>query len=157
MKNLYVVLAVALLLVFGCAQTEVVPVQAGAKPAANIVDSIKMGKEEGAIDKAFFKKIVAEKPSNVAIVDVRTPFEFNAGHFDGAKHVFINDLYDKGCDATLAQLPKEGYVVFVCATGARAGEMYSGILDDCKGKVEAKRLSFLDAEVAYMPTGPVIK
>ena len=157
MKNLHVLLAIALLLSVGCAQTEVVPVQAGAKPVVNKVDSIKVGKEEGAIDKAFFKKLLVEKPSNVAIVDVRTPFEFNAGHFDGAKHVFINDLYDKGCDATLAQLPKEGYVVFVCATGARAGEMYSGILDDCKGKVDAKRLSFLDAEVAYMPTGPVIK
>jgi hypothetical protein len=157
MKKLYVLLTISLLLTFGCAQTQVAPVSAEAKPTANKVDSIKTGKEEGAIDKAFFKKILADKPSNVFIVDVRTPFEFKAGHFDGAKHVFINDLYDKGCDATLTQLPKEGYVVFVCATGARAGEMYSGILDDCKGKVDAKRLSFLDAEVAYMTTGPVIK
>jgi hydroxyacylglutathione hydrolase len=157
MKKLYVLSAVALLLSFGCAQTEVVPVQAGAKPTVNMVDSIKAGKEEGAIDKEFFKKILVEKPSNVFLVDVRTPFEYKAGHFDGAKHVFINDLYDKGCDATLAQIPKEGYVVFVCATGARAGEMYSGILDDCKGKADAKRLFFLDAEVAYTPTGPVIR
>jgi 3-mercaptopyruvate sulfurtransferase SseA len=157
MKKLYALLTISLLLTFGCAQTQVVPVQAAAKPAANTVDSIKTTKEEGVVDKAFFRKILAEKPSNVAIVDVRTPFEYKAGHFDGAKHVFINDLYDKGCDATLAQFPKEGYVVFVCATGARAGEMYSGILDDCKGKVDAKRLFFLDAEVAYMPTGAVIK
>ncbi len=48
------------------------------------------------------EKIAAEKPSNVSLVDVRTPFEYKAGHFDGAKHVFISDLYDKGCDATLA-------------------------------------------------------
>ena len=156
MKNLYVSSAISLLLAFGCAQTEVVPVQAGAKPAVNKVDSIKVGKEDGAIDKGFFKKILAEKPSNVFIVDVRTPFEYNAGHFAGAKHVFINDLYDKGCDATLAQLPKEGYVVFVCATGARAGEMYSGIQDDCK-KADTKRMYFLDAEVIYAATGPVIK
>ncbi len=157
MKKLYVLLTLSLLLTFGCAQTKVVPAQAGAKPTANKVDSIKTGKEEGAIDKAFFKKVLAEKPSNVLIVDVRTPFEYKAGHFDGAKHVYINDLYDRGCDATLAQLPKEGYVVFVCATGARAGEMYSGILDDCKGKVDAKRLSFLDAEVAYTPAGAAIR
>jgi hydroxyacylglutathione hydrolase len=157
MKNLSVLLAVSLLLTLGCAQTPVAPVQAGARPATNTVDSIKTTKEEGVVDKAFFRKILVDKPANVSLVDVRTPFEYKAGHFDGAKHVFINDLYDKGCEATLAQLPKEGYVVFVCATGARAGEMYSGILDDCKGKVNAKRLFFLDAEVAYMPTGPVIK
>ena len=156
MKKLYVLLAVSLLLSVGCAQKEVVPVQAGAMPALNKVDAIKPGKEEGAIDKEFFKKVVAEKPSNVFIVDVRTPFEYKAGHFDGAKHVFINDLYDKGCDATLAQIPKDGYVVFVCATGARAGEMYSGIADDCK-QADIKRLFFLDAEVMYTAAGPVIR
>ncbi|OHE27843.1 MAG: hypothetical protein A3J94_04485 [Syntrophus sp. RIFOXYC2_FULL_54_9] len=72
-----------------------------------------------------------------------------------AKHVFINDLYDKGCDTTLARLPKEGYVAFVCATGARAGEMYFGIKNECKA--DTKRLFFLDTEVAYTPKGPVIK
>jgi hydroxyacylglutathione hydrolase len=157
MKKLFALLGISILLVFGCAQTEVVPAQAGATQTTNKFTAIMSGKEEGSIDKEFFKKVVAEKPANVYIVDVRTPFEYKAGHFDGARHVFINDLYDKGCDATLAQLPKEGYVVFVCATGARAGEMYSGLLDDCKKQVDAKRLFFLDAEVAYTPTGPVIR
>ncbi|MDO9068603.1 MAG: rhodanese-like domain-containing protein [Deltaproteobacteria bacterium] len=156
MKKLYVLLTISLLFAFGCAHREVVPTKAEAKSAVNKVDSIKAGKEEGTIDKAFFKKVVAEKPANVSLVDVRTPFEYNAGHFDGAKHVFINDLYDKGCDSTLAQLPKEGYVVFVCATGARAAEMYFGIKDDCK-KADTKKLFFLDAEVAYTPKGPLVK
>ena len=134
MKKLSVLLTISVLFAFGCAHREVAPVKAEEKPVANKVDAIKAGKEEGTIDKEFFKKIVAEKPANVSIVDVRTPFEYNAGHFDGAKHVFINDLFNKGCDATLARLPKEGYVVFVCATGARAAEMYFGIKDDCKYK-----------------------
>jgi hydroxyacylglutathione hydrolase len=155
MKKKYVLLALSLLFAFGCAHREAVPTKAEAKPAVNKVASIKAGKEEGTIDKEFFKKIMAEKPANVSLVDVRTPFEYKAGHFDGAKHVFINDLYDKGCDTTLAHLPKEGYVVFVCATGARAGEMYFGIKDECKA--DTKRLYFLDAEVAYTPKGPVIK
>jgi hydroxyacylglutathione hydrolase len=154
MKKQYVILTVSLLFAFGCAHREVVPTKAEAMPAVNKVASIKAGKEEGTIDKEFFKKIIAEKPANVSIVDVRTPFEYKAGHFDGAKYLFINDLYDKGCDTTLAQLP-EGYVVFVCATGARAGEMYFGIKDECKA--DTKRLFFLDAEVAYTPQGPVIK
>jgi hydroxyacylglutathione hydrolase len=155
MKKLYVLLAISLLFAFGCAHRDVAATKAEANLAVNKVESIKAGKEEGTIDKEFFKKIVAEKPSNVSIVDVRTPFEYNAGHFDGAKYVFINDLYDKGCDVTLAQLPKEGYVVFVCATGARAGEMYFGIKDECKA--DTKRLFFLDAEVAYTPKGAVVK
>ena len=104
----------------------------------------------------FFKKIMAERPSNVSIVDVRTAFEYKAGHFENDKHIFINDLYVKGCDATLAQLPKEGYVVFVCATGARAGEMYSGIKDECK-YAGLKRLFFLDANVDFTPKGPIVR
>jgi rhodanese-related sulfurtransferase len=156
MEKRFILLMISLLFAFGCAHREVASMKADAKPAVNKVDSIKAGKEEGAIDKDFFKKILAEKPSNVSLVDVRTPFEYKAGHFDGAKHLFINDLYDKGCDATLVQLPKEGYVVFVCATGARAAEMYFGIKDDCK-KADTKRLFFLDAEVAYTPKGPVIR
>ena len=141
MKKLLAVLPVLVLFAFGCAHN---------------INTVKAGKEEGTIDKEIFKQIVAEKPANVAIVDVRTPFEYNAGHFDGAKNVFINDLFKKGCEPTLAQLPKEGYVVFVCATGARAGEMYFGIQDDCKYK-EMKRLFFLDANVDYTPKGPVVR
>jgi len=156
MKKVTVLLSILLLFTFGYAHSADVAVKAEKKLEVTKVDSIKAGKEEGSIDKEFFKKIVAENPANVVLVDVRTPFEYKAGHFDGAKHVFINDLYDKGCDATLAQLPKEEYVVFVCATGARAAEMYFGIKDECK-KADIKKLFFLDAEVIYTPQGPVVK
>lgn len=155
MKKLSFILTVSLALVSGCAYKDAATVTT-AKPAANSVATIKAGKEEGTIDKEFFKKIMVERPSNVAIVDVRTAFEYKAGHFEGDKNVFINDLYVKGCDATLAQLPKEGYVVFVCATGARAGEMYSGIKDECKS-ADTKRLFFLDAHVDFTPKGPIVR
>ncbi len=156
MKKPSVLLAISLLFAFGYVHWEVAPVRAQEKQVTNKVDTIKAGKEEGTIDKDFFKKIVAEKPSNVSIVDVRTPFEYQAGHFDGAILIHINDLFNKGCDSTLDRLPKEGYVVFVCASGARAAEMYFGILDDCKYK-DVKRLFFLDANVAYTPNGPVVQ
>jgi len=156
MKKMLVLLTILLLFAFGYAHRGVAPVKAEEKPVVNKVDAIKAGKEEGTIDKEFFKKIVAEKPANVSIVDVRTPFEYKAGHFDGAIHIYINDLFDKGCDTTLARLPKEGFVVFVCATGARAGEMYFGIQDDCKSN-DVKRLFFLDANVAYTPNGAVVQ
>jgi len=156
MKKLSVLLTISLLFAFGYVHWEVAPVRAQEKQVVNKVDTLKAGKEEGTIDKEFFKKMAAEKPANVSIVDVRTPFEYKAGHFDSAIHIFINDLFDKGCDSTLARLPKEGYVVFVCASGARAAEMYFGLLDDCKYN-DVKRLFFLDANVAYTPNGPVVQ
>jgi hypothetical protein len=139
----------------GCAQKALAPAQASAQPAANAVTALQMAKDEGVIDKAFFKRVVADKAGNLAIVDVRTDFEFKAGNFPGSKHVPINEIYSEGCEPTIAKLPKDGFVVFVCATGARAGEMYFGLKDDCK--VDMKRFAFLDAEVAYGPGGPVVK
>lgn len=155
MKKLFVLYAVMVLFAFGCAHREAATIKPGGKPAAK-VEAVKAGKEEGTIDKQFFTKIVADKPVNVALVDVRTKFEYDAGHFAGAQHVFINDLFDKGCDATLARLPKDGFIVFVCATGARAGEVYFEIKDNCKYS-DIEKMFFLDAEVAYTPKGPVIK
>ena len=156
MKKLFVLVTILVLFAFGCAHREAATIKPEGKPAANKVDAIKAGKEEGTIDKQFFKKIAADKPVNVSLVDVRTKFEYDAGHFDGARHVFINDLFDKGCDATLARLPKDGFIVFVCTTGARAGEMYFEIKDNCKyGDIE--KMFFLDVDVAYTPNGPVVK
>jgi len=156
MKKILVSLILSIVFAFGIAHTRVAPVNAEDKGAANRIETVKAGKEEGTIDKEFFKKIAVEKPSNVTVVDVRTPFEYQAGHFEGAPNIFINDLFNKGCEPTLARLPKEGYIVFVCATGARAGEMYFGIVDDCKYK-DSKRLFFLDATVDYTPNGPVVR
>ena len=107
------------------------------------------------IDKAFFNQAVASKAPNLTLVDVRTKFEFAAGNFAGSKHIPINDVYSDGCPSTIARLPKEGFVVFVCATGARAGEMYFGLKDDCK--MDMKRFAYLDAEVMYGPKGTVVK
>jgi 3-mercaptopyruvate sulfurtransferase SseA len=149
--------AIALAVTYGCAQQTVAtaPAQAQAAPAAGAITALKMAKDEGVVDKAFFNKAVADKVPNMSIVDVRTPFEFAAGHFAGSTHVPINGIYSEGCPATIEKLPKEGFVVFVCATGARAGEMYFGLKDDCK--MDMKRFAFLDAEVMYGPKGPVVK
>ena len=89
-------------------------------------------------------------------VDVRTPFEFAAGHFEGAKHIYINDLFKKGCESVFSQFPKDNFVVFVCATGARAGEMYFGIQGECKSQ-NMGRIFYLDAEVAYTGGKAVVK
>jgi hydroxyacylglutathione hydrolase len=144
----------------GCAQQAVAPTSpapavAAEAAAPGAVVALKMAKDEGVIDKAFFNQAVASKAPNLTLVDVRTKFEFAAGNFAGSKHIPINDVYSDGCPSTIARLPKEGFVVFVCATGARAGEMYFGLRDDCK--MDMKRFAYLDAEVMYGPKGTVVK
>lgn len=124
--------------------------------APGTINFIKPGKAEGEIDKEFFKKIAEEKPSNVVFVDVRTPFEYAAGHLEGAKHIYINDLFKKGCESVVSQLPKDGYVIFICVTGARAGEMYFGMQDECKNQ-NMNRLFYLDADVAYTGGKAIVK
>lgn len=150
-------IAASLSIVAGCAQQSVAPAKLApavvAAPGA--VAALKMTQDEGVIDKAFFNQVVAGKAPNVTLVDVRTKFEFAAGNFAGSRHISINDVYSEGCPSTIARLPKEGYVVFVCATGARAGEMYFGLKDDCK--MDMKRFAYLDAEVMYGPKGTVVK
>ncbi|PKN66475.1 MAG: hypothetical protein CVU57_05770 [Deltaproteobacteria bacterium HGW-Deltaproteobacteria-15] len=133
------------------AKADVAPVTSGGK-----IDSIKPGKAEGEIDKEFFQRIAEEKPSNVVFVDVRTPFEYAAGHFEGAKHIYINDLFKKGCESVVSQFPQDSYVIFVCATGARAGEMYFGIQGECKDQ-NMNRLFYLDANVAYSGGKAIVK
>jgi len=125
------------------AKADVAPVTAGGQ-----ISAVKTAKGEGEIDKEFFKKIAEEKPSNVLFVDVRTPFEYAAAHLDGARHIYINDMFKKGCESVVSQFPNESYVVFICATGARAGEMYFGMQDQCKNQ-DMSRIFYLDAEVAY--------
>ena len=52
---------------------------------------------------------------DVALVDVREPYEYEAGHIDGARHVPLPEL------AALAeQLDPAQPVVFVCRVGGRS-------------------------------------
>jgi rhodanese-related sulfurtransferase len=52
---------------------------------------------------------------DVDLVDVREPYEWEAGHIDGARHVALPDL------AEFAQsLDPERSVVFVCRVGGRS-------------------------------------
>ncbi|MGC8925245.1 MAG: rhodanese-like domain-containing protein [Calditerrivibrio sp.] len=155
MKRLLLAIFVSSLFFAGCAAEKAQQASQVVKPEVKqyVVDQIKQGKEEGEIDKQFFvNEIQAKKPSNVQIIDVRTPFEFAAGHFEGAQHIYINDIYkEKGCESVLSRIPKDKFVVFVCATGARAGEMWSGLKEDCKADVS--KMYYLNANVVYQGIG----
>lgn len=160
MKKTLLSIATLALLLSGCVQTQPTA-SSKVTTSSYTIDKIKPSADEdaeGAIDKDFFvKEILTKKPSNVTIIDVRTDFEYNAGHFEGAKRIPVADIYAKGgCEKVIAQLPKEGYVVAVCATGARAGEMWAGLKDTCKYPV-ANKVYYLDNNVMYNPKGGTVK
>ena len=50
-----------------------------------------------------------------AIVDVREPHEYEAGHVPGATLIPVNSVY-----ARREELPKDKDVIFVCAVGQRS-------------------------------------
>ncbi|MCH8815461.1 MAG: rhodanese-like domain-containing protein [Chloroflexi bacterium] len=50
-----------------------------------------------------------------AIIDVREPHEYEAGHVPGATLIPVNSVY-----ARREELPKDKDVIFVCAVGQRS-------------------------------------
>jgi len=104
--------------------------------------------EQGILVTQFFiDKLLdpATRPADVTIVDVRNDNEVAAGIIPGSIHVSSKETAE-GCDAFLAKMPKEGRVVFHCASGGRAGEAYFFLLDECK-PADIDRYYFLDAGV----------
>jgi len=52
---------------------------------------------------------------DVAVIDVREPHEYNAGHIPGATLIPVNSVF-----ARREELPKDKKIVFVCAVGQRS-------------------------------------
>lgn len=80
---------------------------------------VQTGGAEGAFNVEQFKKILAEKPESLMVIDVREPDEFKAGHIKGAVNMTVNELEKK-----LKGMAFDKPVVYVCATGARSGETF---------------------------------
>ena len=59
---------------------------------------------------------VAARQDSLVLVDVREPWEWNAGHIPGARHIPLDQL--NGAAEELLALPE---VVFVCHVGGRSG------------------------------------
>lgn len=56
-----------------------------------------------------------ELPADALLVDVREPYEWEAGHIAEARHVPIDELAEAA-----ANLPRERPVVLICLGGTRA-------------------------------------
>ncbi|MBU1229212.1 MAG: sulfurtransferase [Proteobacteria bacterium] len=80
---------------------------------------VQAGGAEGAFNVEQFKKILAEKPESLMVIDVREPDEFKAGHIKGAVNMTVNELEKK-----LKGMAFDRPVVFACTTGARSGEAF---------------------------------
>ena len=67
-----------------------------------------------------FTRITVQEASDMmgdgaAVIDVREPHEFNAGHVPSASLIPVNSVY-----ARREELPKDKDLIFVCAVGQRS-------------------------------------
>ena len=107
--------------------------------------SIKAGKEEGSIDIAAFKKIMAENPGSILLIDVRDPEEYAAGSFKTAVNIPTDELEKK-----IKTLSADKPIVFICSTGARSGEAYYMVKDT---RPDIKDVFYLEAELTFNKDG----
>ncbi|HSG94046.1 MAG TPA: rhodanese-like domain-containing protein, partial [Afifellaceae bacterium] len=105
---------------------------------------IDTGDEPDTITFESFKKLVAEAPDSVHLIDVREPDEFEAGSLPNAVNMTVDDV-----EENVADLPNDKQIIFVCATGARSGEAY----DIVKLEREDLEVYFLNATVEYAKDG----
>lgn len=101
---------------------------------------------EGAIDIEVFKGLLAERPDNLVIVDVRDAEERAVAFLEGSLHIAVGELEDKVFD-----LPDDKKIVFICTAGGRSGEAY----DLAKLLNPGLDVAFVDAVVKYNKDGTI--
>jgi rhodanese-related sulfurtransferase len=124
---------------------EVATVKKNELQGVSSAGAVKPGKDEGTVDKEFFKSIFEERPDNIVIVDVRGANEYANVHIKGAINIPVDDFYKKGCDSVISRLPKDKNIIFVCSSGGRSGEMWYALKDDCKYNM--KNIYFYDGKI----------
>ncbi|MDA8256012.1 MAG: rhodanese-like domain-containing protein [Betaproteobacteria bacterium] len=117
---------------------------AAAPAAAPAAAALVPGKEKGGVTVASFEQVWKSNPGSIMLVDVRDAKEVAAGTIKGSINIPMNELEKK-----IASLPTDKPVVFVCGTGARAGEAYDTV-KLLGGKVQA---FFLDADTKFNADG----
>lgn len=106
---------------------------------------VKAGGDEGTIEIETFKKILADNPDSIQLIDVRDKDEYVAGHFPSAVNIPTDDL-----EKNIKNLTDEKPIVFVCNTGAKSGEAFYMVMDM---RSDLKKVYFLDATTKYSKDG----
>ncbi len=77
-----------------------------------------MSEEAQATDTELAPERVAEllDAGGAELIDVRTDYEWEAGHLGGARRVEVNDLTGEA-----GSIPKDRTVIFYCRSGDRSG------------------------------------
>lgn len=65
---------------------------------------------------------LAERKDDLQVVDVREPFEWEAGHIEGALHVPMAELADRQ-----GELATDRAIACVCRSGARSAAVTSAL------------------------------
>lgn len=127
-----------------CAKGSKEAAMADEAPKAPVfVEGIKVGVDEGTVDGEWFHALMKEGkvPANVAIVDVRGPEDYAAGHIEGAVNIKAGDL---SAEELASKLPKDKVSIFVCGSGARAMEAYFKLKD---AELDVSKLMYFDANI----------
>lgn len=107
------------------------------------------GRAKGSIAVPAFKRLLAERPTAVHLIDVSSAREFGPGSIKGAINIPINQF-----EKQIATLPNDKPIIFFCTTGGRASEAH----DTAVLLRPELTVYFLDAQVQMQPDGtPSIK
>ena len=118
---------------------------AGKPAATTTATAVKAGQEEGSIDHDEFRRILAEAPESILLVDVRDAEEYKRGTLKSAINIPVDELEGK-----IKTLPTDKPVVFICGTGARSGESFYMVQDL---RPELKNVYYLDGELTISKDG----
>ena len=81
------------------------------------------GLDDMLIQPAALKKLLAEKPESIVLLDVREPEEFAEDHLNGCKLIPLGDLMSR---ANL-ELDPDADIVVYCAHGVRSMHAIMGL------------------------------
>lgn len=117
---------------------------AAAQPTEPPAGWYEAGRAKGSIAVPAFKRLLAERPTAVHLIDVSSAREFGPGSIKGAVNIPINQF-----EKQIANLPNDKPIIFFCTTGGRASEAY----DTAVLLRPEMKVYFLDAQVQILPDG----
>jgi rhodanese-related sulfurtransferase len=107
MKQLYLLLLLVFTLTLAAC---------GSQPAAIAIDKIDLSNLPVEIDVTTTAAL--QKQSDVLLIDVREPDEYEAGHIPGITLIPMGEVPDR-----LSEIPKDKTVIVTCRSGNRSGQI----------------------------------